>query len=133
MGALITFPTISSMSCEGAGATAGRPGRRFQKHVWPRWAQKKALAFGLNLAFVAEQGVVKEHAPWRNPELMSREDATRSSVLKGVDAAISAWIAEEFNPVLGQELTGGEEKLPDDLVREAKEREFNARREFRLV
>ena len=44
----------------------------------------------LRLASLAEKGVVKEHAQWRNPKLKSRADATRSSVAEGMDAAIAA-------------------------------------------
>ena len=42
------------------------------------------------------------------PELQSRVDATQSSVVEGVDAAISNWVAEHYSRVLGQELTEAE-------------------------
>ena len=46
-------------------------------------------------AFVAEQEVAKEHAQWRNRDLKSRLNASAASVVGGVDAAISAWVAGE--------------------------------------
>ena len=57
-----------------------------------------------------------EHAQWRKPNLKARRDATNASVVKGVDAGISAWIAEAGNRVSGQELTGEEDELHRALV-----------------
>ena len=45
--------------------------------------------------------------------------ATRSSVEEGVDAATSAWVAEERNRISGQELSDAEGKLHVDLARGA--------------
>ena len=74
------------------------------------------------LAFVADEEVAYDHARWPKPELEPRADATQSFVAEVVDAAISAWVAEECNHVLGQELRGEEEKLHFAPEREAMER-----------
>ena len=64
---------------------------------------KRYRVNALRLAFVADKEEVKEHAPWQKPELGSRADSTRPSVLGGADDAISAWVGEERNRKLGQE------------------------------
>ena len=75
--------------------------------------EKRCRVCDLHLACVAEKEVVEEHAQWRNPDLDARWTATRApgrgwmrAGAKRVDSAISAWVAEEFNRALGQELTG---------------------------
>ena len=60
------------------------------------------------------------------PELQSRVDATQSSVVEGVDAAISAWVANKCNRVSGQEVSEGEAKLHGGLARGAKLKELDA-------
>ena len=68
--------------------------------------------------------VEKGHNQWRNPELRARGGATRPSVLEGVEAAISAWVAEECNRVLGQDLAEEGEELHTN------ERELSAWKRF---
>ena len=48
----------------------------------------------LRTVSVADMEVVKEPAQRRNPGLKSRMDATRYSVVEGVDAAISGLVAD---------------------------------------
>ena len=64
-----------------------------------RSQNKRCRVGGRHVAFVAEKEVAKEHAQWWSPDLRSRLDATQSSA---VDSAISAWVAEDGNRVLGQ-------------------------------
>ena len=61
----------------------------------PRNQEKRCRADDRHFAFDTDKEVVKEHAQWRNPELKSRLDATQSSVIGAMNAAISAWVAEE--------------------------------------
>ena len=49
-----------------------------------------------------------------------------------MEAAPSAWIADECNRVLGEELTEEKEKAHSDLVREAKGRGLGARKSFEV-
>ena len=73
----------------------------------------------LRVASVADLQVVKEHAQWRNPELKPQVDATQSSVVEGVDGAVSAWVAEECNRVLSRESSSGEEDMYADPALDA--------------
>ena len=57
--------------------------------------------------------------------------ATQSCVVKGVDAAIAACVAEERNPVLGQELSEEEGKQYEDLARDAKVNELDSWKRFK--
>ena len=65
------------------------------------------LRKGDTWAVIADKEIMKEYAQWESPELQLRVGATRSSVVEGVDAAISARVAEECNRILGQELSDG--------------------------
>ena len=47
-----------------------------------------------------------------------------------MDGAISAWVADERNRILGQELTPREEDMHADLVKAGKSRELEAWEEF---
>ena len=59
----------------------------------------------LHLAFVVWKQVSKERGLWRNPEMKAQSDATDASRLGGgVDAAISARAADQFNEALCQEV-----------------------------
>ena len=71
---------------------------------------KCCRAGDLQLALIAEQEVVKGHVQSRNPDPKARRNATHASAVEGAGAAISAWDAEECNPVSGQNLTGAEGK-----------------------
>ena len=51
----------------------------------------------------------------------------------GVGAlALSAWVAEECNRVLGRELTEEEERLHADLLNKAKKRELDTLIQFKV-
>ena len=67
---------------------------------------KRCRADAPRLASVADKEVARGHTQWWRPELKSRLDAAQSSAVEGVGAAISAWVAEKRNHVLGQELSG---------------------------
>ena len=58
-------------------------------------------------------------------------DATRSSAVEGVDAAIPAWVADECDLVLGQELPPEDEDMSVDLVATAKNKKMSASTQFR--
>ena len=60
-------------------------------------------------------------------------DATRSPVVGGVDAAISAWVADECNRVSGRDFWMGEEETYADLARGAKVKELGARQSFGVL
>ena len=70
-------------------------------------------------AFVADKEVVKEHAQWRDSESRPPVGASRSSAVVGLEAAISARVADEYNRVLGRGSTEGGETAHANLVREA--------------
>ena len=74
--------------------------------------------------------VVGEHAQWWNPELKSRPEASRSSVVEDVDAATSAWVADEFYRVFGRASLSDEVGMYFDLEREAEVKELGLRRKF---
>ena len=59
----------------------------------------------LHLAVVADKEVAKGPARRRTPDLKSRSDAAQAAAAEGEKAAISAWVAEEYNRALGQEPT----------------------------
>ena len=79
---------------------------------------------------VADMAVVQTHAQWWTPELKPHFEAIQSSVVEGVDGAISARVADECNRVLGQELTPGEEETHASLAHEGKLRELAAWERF---
>ena len=93
--------------------------------------EKRCRVDAHQLACVAGKEVVKEHTQQRNPEQKSRFDATRPSMKEELDAAISAWVAEERNRALGREFTEEEGKSHADLAREARERGLSARIQFK--
>ena len=99
--------------------------------AFSRNQEKRCRVEVLRAAFVSAKEVVKGHARRRHPELESRLDATRTSVLAGVDVAISAWVAEECNRVLGQEVTEEEAKFHSGMAREATEQESRAWKQFK--
>ena len=61
-----------------------------------------------------------------------RMDSIESVFVDGMGEVAPAWASEERNRNLGQESTGEEEKLHRDLVRDAKERELSARKQFKV-
>ena len=68
-----------------------------------------------------DTSAVQEHAQCWNPAMDPQVDALKSSVVGGVDGAISAWVADECYRTLGQELSLGEEIMHSDLVREGEQ------------
>ena len=87
----------------------------------------------LHLASVADKEIAEEHAQWRHPDLEARRAATHDSAVEGVDAATSAWAAEERNRNSGQELSEAEGKWHACLARGAEENELNARKQFKVL
>ena len=57
-------------------------------------------------------------------------EVSRTSAVAGVEAAISAWVANERNRVFDQELSAEEEVARADLARAAKDRELDAWESF---
>ena len=86
---------------------------------------KRCKRDALRSAFAADKEVVNEHARWWNSELKSQVEASRSSAVGGVEAAISAWVADDCNRVLGQVLSEQEGVARAYLVREAKVKELD--------
>ena len=76
--------------------------------------------------------MVKEHARCWGLELKSQVEASRSSAVGEVEAATSAWVADGRNWVLGRGLSEGEEVARADLVTEAKVKEMDAWKPFRV-
>ena len=65
---------------------------------------RRCKLVALCAAFVADTEVLQEHAqPW-NSELTPHVASSRFSAVKGVEAANSAWVADERNRVSGREL-----------------------------
>ena len=95
----------------------GKNGKR------PRWGALAATV----AAYVS---VVQGRAQWWNRGMKPQVDAAQSSAAQGADGAISAWVADEVNRVLGQDLSLGGEKRHVDLAHEGKLRELAARKKF---
>ena len=57
----------------------------------------------------ADLAVVQANAPWWPPALKPEMEAGPLEAVEGVDGAISAWVADECNRGLGQELSQEEE------------------------
>ena len=99
---------------------------------------EKRLAGDPHLAFVADKGVAKEHPQWWHSEIkgkvnaQSRQDPAAPLVLDGGGFVLSKSVARGRDRVLGQELTEEEGRSHADLMDKAKERELDARKEFRV-
>ena len=76
--------------------------------------------------------VVQAHAQWWSPDLKSKMEAGPSDAVEGADGAISAWVADECNRVLGKELPQEEEKRQAALVHEGKRQELEAWEKFEV-
>ena len=68
--------------------------------------------------------VAQAHAQWWPPDLKPKVGVNPSAAVDGVDGAISAWVADECNRVLGQELSQEEEEMHADLANGRKKREL---------
>ena len=81
---------------------------------------KRPRGDALAAVLAVNMSVVQEHAQWRSPALKPQVEALQSSVVKGVDGAISAWVADECNRVSGQDLSPGEGEMRAELAHEGK-------------
>ena len=88
--------------------------------------EKRQSSKTLQIALAVELEVVKEHAQWRDPELKPEVDARQSSVVEGVDGAVSAWVEDGSYRELGQGLSPGGEEQRAALVQAAKIKEPDA-------
>ena len=61
-----------------------------------------------------------------NPELKPQVEAYQSSVVERADGAASAWVADEREKLLGEELSPEEEEQHAGLVQAAKIKELDA-------
>ena len=77
--------------------------------------------------------VVQAHAQWGPPELKAILGVNPSASVEGVDGVSSAWVADECNRVLGQELPQEEEDKHVDLANAGKQRELAAWGKFEVV
>ena len=64
--------------------------------------------------------VVYAHAVWWSPDLKPEIEAGQSLVAESVVGAISAWVADKCNRILGQELTLEEDAAHADSVQAGK-------------
>ena len=92
--------------------------------------EKSPRSAALEIALAVDLKALKEHAQWRNPELKPHVEPHQSSAMEGVDGAASAWVAEERNRALGQELSPGREERHVGLGQAAKIKELDAWRKF---
>ena len=81
---------------------------------------------------VVDLAVVKEHAQWWPSDLKPQMAALNRQMVAGCDEAVSAWVADECNRILGQELTAEEELACQELVHEGEMRELEARKKFKV-
>ena len=119
--------TSSSVSGK-RGRSMGEPSAVEQTQQWVEGKRSRgdvpAITMEVDLA------VVQAHAQWWPPDLKPKMEASPSEAVEGVDGAISAWVADECNRVLGQELSQEEDEMRADLAREGKRRELEAWGEF---
>ena len=69
----------------------------------PATQEKSCRAKNLHVAFVADKELVEEGAQWWGPGMNARPNAATASPMEGVDAATSAWAADQCNKVLGKQ------------------------------
>ena len=84
----------------------------------------------LTAALSVDVSVVREHAQRGNPAMKPQKETLQSSAVYGADGAISAWVTDDCNRVLGQELSPGEEKQHAHLAHEGKLRELADLKKF---
>ena len=76
--------------------------------------------------------VVRTHAQWWPSDLKSQMAALSHQMVEGSDEAANAWVADECNRVVGQELSA-EEGLPcKELAHEGRMRELEAWKKFKV-
>ena len=105
---------------EPSAVGAPEPGKNGKR---PRWGALAATV----AAYVS---VVQGRAQWWNRGMKPQVDAAQSSAAQGADGAISAWVTDDCNRVLGQELSPGEEKQHAHLAHEGKLRELADLKKF---
>ena len=76
--------------------------------------------------------VVNTHAQWWSSDLKPQMTALSHQMIEGNDEAASAWVADECNRVLGQELSAEEELSCKELAHEGKMRELEAWKKFKV-
>ena len=81
---------------------------------------------------VVDLAAAKEHAQWWSSHLKPQLTALNHQMVAGSDEAVSAWVADECNRILGQELTAEEEMACQELVHEGEMRELEARKKFKV-
>ena len=81
---------------------------------------------------MVDLAVLEKHTQWWSSELKPHFNLWSHSLVDGSENAISAWMAEECNRVLGQELTPDEELQCPEMVQDGKERELNAWKQFNV-
>ena len=74
--------------------------------------------------------VAHAHAQWWSPDLKPKMEASPSAAAEGVDGAISAWVADECDRILNQELTPEEKDMHADSVTAGKSRELEPWEKF---
>ena len=93
---------------------------------------KRCKRDALRAAFVADKSAEKERAQWRNSDLKPQADAPRPSAVAGVEEPILAWVADDCNQVLGQDLSEEKDKMQADIVTEAKVKKLDAWGTFKV-
>ena len=87
-------------------------------------AQATALAVDLAGA--------KEHAQWWPSDLKPQMAARNHQMVAGSDEAVSAWVADAYNRILGQELTVEEEMACQEMVHEGEIKKLEAWKKFKV-
>ena len=89
---------------------------------------KRARGDAPATTLAVDLAAVKEHAQWWASDLKPQMAALSHQMVAGSDEAVSAWVADECNRILGQELTVEEELACQELAHEGKMRELEARK-----
>ena len=83
-----------------------------------RRGEAPAITMAVDLA------AAQAHAQRWSPDLKPKMEASPSDAVEGADGAISAWVADACNRVLGQELPQEEGGMHAELAHEGKRREL---------
>ena len=92
--------------------------------------EKRPKSEALEIELAADLEVVKVHAPCRNPGPKPQVKAHHASAAAGADGAVSAWVADGCDSVLGQESLPGEKERHAELVRAEKLKELDSWKKF---